>query len=152
MPRKPSEHPAYAAMLAQSAAHKLPHRFMTDLTVHDSKRLEVSPREQPFVWALYRNGTHMAEPAYAVKHKWTVRFEPDDWARFYLWDGVALQDLGTDGVQAQGKIARFVEREAERAAELAARYCQSNPRTPHEWRNGRCSFCEVSQPKPEVTP
>lgn len=156
MPRKtaPAPHPAYALMLAESAATGLPRSFQRDLTEHDRLWLEARDPKLSFLWALRPDGTH------------TVGLEPDrgtgrasvvkifdllarGWedCRFYLWNGVSLQGFATTEAARAGMLD-LIEREAEHAREIAARFCQSNPSTPHEWRNGKCDFCEVSQPKP----
>lgn len=154
MPRK-TEHPAFAAMLAESARTGMPQAFKRDLTFHDSRWLAARAPALPFLWSLRTDGTHVLgleaaqkgppaawsgpEMVASVAHGW-----PE--SQFYLWDGVALQPIG-QGEAARAAVLAFLERERERADENAARYCQGNPSTPHEWRKGRCCFCDFLQPQ-----
>lgn len=52
-------HPALAHMTRVSQETGLPHRFETDLTVHDAQVLSGRDPRQVFGWLLYEHGTHL---------------------------------------------------------------------------------------------
>lgn len=155
MPRKaPAVHPAYAAMLAESKRTGLPHTFVSDLTVHDRAWVEARDPALPFLWALRPDGTHTfglegldkngVRGSFSALRILDTLARDFEGSRFYLWNGVSLQGFESVSAARAGMLD-LIEREAERAADLAARYCQSNPSTPHEWRGSKCCFCDVSR-------
>ena len=155
MPRTPRPHPAFAAMLAESQRTGMPHAFTRDLTVHDHAWIEKRDPKLPFLWCLRIDGTHTValEPVKRPEHgrdsapaifDSLVRGWPG--ARFYIWNGVSLQSFKSTEAARAGMLD-LIEREAQAARELAAKFCQSNPATPHEWRGAKCTFCEVPKPR-----
>lgn len=154
--KKAMPHPAFALMTAESARTGLPRAFERDLTEHDRAWLARRDPKLSFLWALRPDGTH------------TVGLEPDNdrrgentapqifeslarWegVRFYIWNGLSLQGFESTEAARAGMLD-LIEREAEHARDLAARFCQSNPSTPHEWRGARCTFCDSPKPpKPQ---
>lgn len=53
----------YRAMKRESAKHRMPERFRTDLTKHDRKFLREHDGREPFGWILYCNGTTLLRAA-----------------------------------------------------------------------------------------
>lgn len=148
-------HPAFALMLAESKSTGLPKNFTRDLTVHDHAWIEARDPKLPFLWCLRDDGTHTVALEPRAGRETGPNSAPQifeslarGWpgASFYIWDGVALHGIsaGSNPIEnARQALAIFLEGERERAAELAAKFCQSNPATPHEWRGAKCTFCDA---------
>jgi hypothetical protein len=77
-------HPAAAQILQQAIAHQMPQSYQHDLVI-DINLLADMPTDEPFVWVLRENGTHLLrgpEGIYRFRMHFTYEIR-----RFYLWDG-----------------------------------------------------------------
>lgn len=154
MPRPPRLSP-YGAMLAESTRTGMPRTFQNDLTVHDRAWVEARDPALPFLWALRPDGTHVvglepAGPRVARENTAPAIFDAlardFEGSRFYIWDGVSLHAYASTEA-ARAAMRDLIEREAEAARDLAAKFCGSNPATPHDFSRGaRCCFCEAPKP------
>ncbi|MCY1023957.1 hypothetical protein [Pyxidicoccus sp. MSG2] len=85
----------YAALLAAVQRHGLPLRFRTDVTVHDKRFCASNDERVPFLWLLYRDGTHLFPACLPDRQTHSAAylaevlrdFSPGHW---FGWDGVAL--------------------------------------------------------------
>lgn len=156
-PRAHVEHPAYALMLAESERTGLPRAFKTDLTEHDRAWLNQRDPKLSFLWSLRSDGTHVVglEPLSSERENTAPKIFESlvrgfEGIRFYIWNGVTLQSYASTEAARAGMLD-LIEREAEHARDLAARFCASDPKTPHVWQGTKCGFCDFPKPREEST-
>ena len=117
---------AYAAMQAEADRLSWPERFATDLTTHDRDALARVGDRLPLFWVLRRDGTFLCEistdPIDGAGHfvwnapAWFPRTFGPNGFRFYVWDGVALKDLGQDVDAAEATLRELAHERREREA------------------------------------
>lgn len=95
----------FEALLSVSRRLHLPERFATDLMVHDRRFCAWRDERAPFLWLLYRDGTHVVRPCLPTERPPTAaelsRLVHGLEARCWFgWDGVHLQVLADDAAAA----------------------------------------------------
>lgn len=89
---------AYAALLKESRARKMPDGFATDLVEHDRKRLDSEHAPDRFGWVLRMSGTLLLDASMSDMDRLgyfdhITKSGRDDSDRCYFWDGSQLASV-----------------------------------------------------------
>lgn len=89
---------AYAAILKESRARKMPNGHTDDLTVYDRARLDSSEPPESFGWVLRKSGTLLLDAAMSNDNRagyigHITKSGRCDSDRCYFWDGKQLASM-----------------------------------------------------------